>query len=47
MYWYWFETVNNVGDGGGVMVVAEMKKDNFFCTQQNILPEKVCKLQQI
>ena len=30
MYWYWFETVNNVGDGGGVMVVADMKKANFI-----------------
>ena len=38
MYWNWFETGNNVGVSGGVMVVADMKKAIFF-TQRGFEPK--------
>ena len=39
MYWNWFETGNNVGVSGGVMVVADMKKAIFFLTQRGFEPK--------
>ena len=38
MYWNWFETGKNLGVGGGVMVVADMKKTIFF-TQRGFEPK--------
>ena len=36
MYWNWFETGNNVGVSGGVMVVADMKKTIFFLHKEGL-----------
>ena len=36
MYWNWFETGNNVGVSGGVMVVADMKKAIFFLHKEGL-----------